>query len=93
MPAEPAPGGDSNELAATDLTEVLPDGLFEALENVANPPEVPTPEPTAAVVQPDGAAETLVPAQSDDDGQELSEEELLKLRDEAFVEFFPLHSR
>ena len=82
-----APGGDSNELAATDLTEVLPDGLFEALENVANPPEVPTPEPTAAVVQPDGAAETLVPAQSDDDGQELSEEELLKLRDEAFVEF------
>lgn len=82
-----APGGQSNELAATDLTEVLPDGLFEALENVANPPEVPTPEPTAAVVQPDGAAETLVPAQSDDDGQELSEEELLKLRDEAFVDF------
>ena len=73
-----APGGESNELAATDLSEVLPEGLFEALEQVANPPEEPDPEPTPSVA--------LVPAQADDD-QELSDEELFKLRDEAFVDF------
>ena len=85
-------GEESNEVAATDLSELLPEGLFEALDRVANPPADPTPEPTPAEPQPaeeSEVAETLVPAQADDEqpGQELSEEELLKLRDEAFVDF------
>ena len=85
-------GEESNEVAATDLSELLPDGLFEALDRVANPPADPTPEPTPAEPQPaeeSEVAETLVPAQADEEqpGQELSEEELLKLRDEAFVDF------
>lgn len=80
--------GDSNSVVTTDLTEVMPDGLFDALENVANPPVAPTPAPTPAEVQPDEPEVPLVPAQADTDSDtEPSEEELLRMRDEAFVDF------
>ena len=83
-----APGSDSDSVVTTDLSEVLPDGLFEALENVANPPAAPTPAPTPAEAQPGEPMEALVPAQADTETEtELSEEELLRLRDEAFVDF------
>lgn len=81
-----APGGDSESVVTTDLSEVMPDGLFEALENVANPPAEPTPAPTPAETQPDEPMAELVPAQADTD-TEPTEEELLKMRDEAFVDF------
>lgn len=85
-------GEESNEVAATDLSELLPEGLFEALDRLANPPADPTPEPTPDQPQPAEeaeVAETLVPAQADDEQpqEELSEEELFQLRDEAFVDF------
>ena len=83
-----APGGDSDSVVTTDLSEVLPEGLFEALENVADPPPAPTPAPTPAETQPGETMQALVPAQADTETEtELSEEELLKLRDEAFVDF------
>ncbi len=83
-----APGDDSNSVVTTDLSEVLPEGLFEALENVADPPAAPTAAPTPAETQPVEPMEALVPAQADTEAEtELSEEELLKLRDEAFVDF------
>lgn len=83
-----AAGQETNEVTTTDLGEVLPDGLFEALENAANPPVAPTPAPAPAEVQPDEAVEELVPAQADaETDTELSEEELLRLRDEVFVDF------
>jgi hypothetical protein len=79
-----APESDSASVVTTDLSEVLPDGLFEALENVADPPAAPTP----AEAPPDDPPAALVPAQADDDTEtELSEEELLRMRDEAFVDF------
>ena len=92
-----APGSDSNDVVTTDLSEVLPDGLFEALDRIANPPEEPAPddsvaeelaleEPISDEPTPDEPVETLVPAQADTE-TELPEEELLKLRDETFVEF------
>ena len=81
-----APDGESNSVVTTDLTEVLPEGLFDALENIANPPAVPTPDPVPAESDQEGFFESLVPAQADTEG-ELSEEELLRLRDEAFVDF------
>lgn len=81
-----APGSDTNSVVTTDLSEVLPDGLFEALEKVADPPATPTPAPTPAETQPDEPTQELVPAQADTE-TELSEEELLKMRDEAFVDF------
>ncbi|WP_420637955.1 peptidoglycan-binding protein [Candidatus Poriferisocius sp.] len=98
MVAACGPAADNgNEVATTDPSELLPDGLFDALEridgmdvpeNPAEPPATPAPEPD------DNAAEdgqTLVPAQADtEDGQspsETSQEELLRLRDEAFVDF------
>ena len=80
------PDSDSSSVVTTDLTEVLPDGLFDALENIANPPAVPTPDPVPAESEQEGLFESLVPAQADTEG-ELSEEELLKMRDEAFVDF------
>ena len=91
------PGGDSNSVVTTDLSEVLPDGLFEALDRIANPPDEPAAddsgveeialeEPISNEPTPDEPVETLVPAQADTE-TELSEEELLKLRDETFVEF------
>lgn len=87
------PGEESNQVTTADLSEVMPDGLFEALENVAKPPVAPTPvaptpAPAPAEVQPDEPMEELAPAQSDTEGEtELSEEELLRMRDEAFVDF------
>ncbi|MXW57401.1 MAG: hypothetical protein F4X68_00695 [Acidimicrobiia bacterium] len=90
-----APGSDTDNVVTTDLSEVLPDGLFEALDRIANPPAEPDPitdsdneqiaNPPAEPDQ-DQEFETLVPAQADTEG-ELSEEELLRLRDEAFVDF------
>ena len=80
-----APGGDSSNVVTTDLSEVLPEGLFDALENIANPPVAPTPDPDPGASEQDIFA-TLIPAQADTD-EELSEEELLRLRDEAFVDF------
>ena len=80
-----APNGDSNSVVTTDLSEVLPEGLFDALENIANPPVAPTPDPVPGESEQDIFA-TLVPAQADTD-EELSEEELLRMRDEAFVDF------
>ncbi len=95
------PGGDSDNVVTTDLSEALPDGLFDALDRIANPPVTPTPDPEPQDQQPDSPEpianaqeetqadepfETLVPAQADTE-TELSEEELLKLRDETFVEF------
>lgn len=79
-------GEETNEVAATDLSEIMPEGLFEALENVANPPAEPAPDPAPGESLPEEIYETLVPAQADNE-QELSEEELLRLRDEAFVDF------
>ncbi len=79
-------GEKTNEVAATDLSEIMPEGLFEALENVANPPADPAPDPTPGESLAEEIYETLVPAQADNE-QELSEEELLRLRDEAFVDF------
>lgn len=81
-----APDGDSNSVVTTDLSEVLPDGLFDALEDIANPPAVPTPDPVPAESEQEGVSEALVPAQADTE-EELSEEELLRMRDEAFVDF------
>ena len=81
-----APDSDSNSVVTTDLSEVLPDGLFDALENIANPPAVPTPDPVPAKSEQEGVFESLVPAQADTE-EELSEEELLRMRDEAFVDF------
>ncbi|WP_419925785.1 peptidoglycan-binding protein [Candidatus Poriferisocius sp.] len=96
-----APGGDSDGVATTGLTDALPDGLFDALDRIANPPLTPTPGPEPQDGQPDSPEqignppaetqsaeqfETLVPAQADTEA-ELSEEELLRLRDEAFVEY------
>ncbi|MCQ3810324.1 MAG: hypothetical protein KTV68_07185 [Acidimicrobiia bacterium] len=95
------PGDDSDGVVTTDLSEALPDGLFDALDRIANPPATPTPGPELQDEQagsPEQAAnppaetladeqfETLVPAQPDGE-TELSEEELLRLRDEAFVDF------
>ncbi|MXZ76942.1 MAG: hypothetical protein F4Z06_01545 [Acidimicrobiia bacterium] len=90
-----APGSETDNVVTTDLSEVLPDGLFEALDRIANPPAEPDPvtdsdseqiaNPPAEPDQ-DQVFETLVPAQADTEG-ELSEEELLRLRDEAFVDF------
>ncbi len=79
-------GEETNEVAATDLSEIMPEGLFEALENVANPPAEPAPDPAPGESLAEEIYETLVPAQADNE-QELSEEELLRLRDEAFVDF------
>ncbi|WP_420620290.1 efflux RND transporter periplasmic adaptor subunit [Candidatus Poriferisocius sp.] len=79
-------GEETNEVAATDLSEIMPEGLFEALENVANPPADPAPDPAQGESLAEEIYETLVPAQADNE-QELSEEELLRLRDEAFVDF------
>lgn len=79
-------GEETNEVAATDLSEIMPEGLFEALENVANPPADPAPDPAPGESLAEEIYETLVPAQADNE-QELSEEELLRLRDEAFVDF------
>ncbi len=79
-------GEETNEVAATDLSEIMPEGLFEALENMANPPADPAPDPAPGDSLPEEIYETLVPAQADNE-QELSEEELLRLRDEAFVDF------
>ncbi len=81
-----APDSDSNSVVTTDISELLPDGLFDALDNIANPPTVPTPDPVPAKPEQEDVYETLVPAQADTE-EELSEEELLKLRDEAFVDF------
>ena len=92
-----APGSGSNDVVTTDLSEVLPDGLFEALDRIANPPDEPAPDdsgveevaledPISDEPAPDEPVETLVPAQADTETG-LSEEELLKLRDEAFVDF------
>lgn len=81
-----AVGEETNEVAATDLSEIMPEGLFEALEKVANPPTEPAPDPAPGESLPEEIYETLVPAQADNE-QELSEEELLRLRDEAFVDF------
>ena len=81
-----APDSDSNSVVTTDISELLPDGLFDALDNIANPPTVPTPDPVPAEPEQEDVYETLVPAQADTE-EELSEEELLKLRDEAFVDF------
>ncbi|WP_419928587.1 hypothetical protein [Candidatus Poriferisocius sp.] len=90
-----APGSETDNVVTTDLSEVLPDGLFEALDRIANPPAVPDPAPESeneqianppAEPDQDQEFETLVPAQADSE-EELSEEELLRLRDEAFVDF------
>ena len=81
-----APDSDSNSVVTTDISELLPDGLFDALDNIANPPTVPTPDPVPAEPEQEDVYETLVPAQADTE-EELSEEELLRLRDEAFVDF------
>ena len=90
-----APGSETDNVVTTDLSEVLPDGLFEALDRIANPPAEPDPVPDSdneqianppAEPDQDQEFETLVPAQADTEG-ELSEEELLRLRDEAFVDF------
>ena len=96
-----APGSDSDGVVTTDLSEAMPDGLFDALDRIANPPATPTPAPARQDGQPDSPEpiadppaeaqaeeqfETLVPAQADTE-TELSEEELLKLRDESFVDF------
>ena len=90
-----APGSETDNVVTTDLSEVLPDGLFEALDRIANPPAEPDPVPdpdNEQIANPppepdqDQEFETLVPAQADTEG-ELSEEELLRLRDEAFVDF------
>ena len=95
------PGGDTSETVTTDLSEVLPDGLFEALDRIANPPATPVPSPDAQddrlgpveeISSPPAEAEqverfeTLVPGQADTE-EELSEEDLLRMRDEAFVDF------
>ena len=88
-------GNDNENVVTTDLSEVLPDGLFEVLDRINNPPAEPDPVPDSdneqianppAEPDQDQVFETLVPAQADTEG-ELSEEELLKLRDEAFVDF------
>ncbi|MCY3633053.1 MAG: hypothetical protein OXH29_10330 [bacterium] len=81
-----APDDDSSSVVTTDLSEVLPEGLFDALENIANPPAVPTPDPVPGESEQEDIFATLVPAQADTE-EELSEEELLRMRDEAFVEF------
>ena len=81
-----AQDSDSASVVTTDLSEVLPDGLFDALDSIANPPAAPTPAPVPEEPEPVESFETLVPAQADTE-QELSEEELLRLRDEAFVDF------
>lgn len=86
-------GSDGENVVTTDLSEVLPDGLFDALDRINNPPADSEPaaqdeqvaNPPADPV-PEEEFETLVPAQADTEG-ELSEEELLRLRDEAFVDF------
>ncbi len=88
-------GSDNENVVTTDLSEVLPDGLFDVLDRINNPPADLDPAPGSnneqIADQPadpdlDQQFETLVPAQADTEG-ELSEEELLRLRDEAFVEF------
>ena len=90
-----APGSETDNVVTTDLSEVLPDGLFEALDRIANPPAEPDPVPDSdneqianppAEPDQDQEFEPLVPAQADTEG-ELSEEELLRMRDEAFVDF------
>ena len=87
-----APGSDTDNVVATDLSEVLPDGLFDALDHIANPPADldPPDEPAEQIADPPTETEelfgTLVPAQADTEG-ELTEDELLRMRDEAFVEF------
>lgn len=92
-----APGSDSDNVVTTDLSEVLPDGLFEALDRIANPPAKPAPTQEPFDEQPDSPEqianppsetqlETLVPAQADSEA-EPTEEELLRLRDETFVEY------
>ena len=90
-----APGSEADNVVTTDLSEVLPDGLFETLDRIANPPAEPDPAPETENEQianppaePDQEQEfeTLVPAQTDTQ-EELSEEELLRLRDESFVDF------
>ncbi|WP_419850897.1 peptidoglycan-binding protein [Candidatus Poriferisocius sp.] len=81
-----APDSDSNSVVTTDLSEVLPDGLFDALENIANLPAVPIPEPVPEESEQEDIYETLVPAQADTE-EGPSEEELLRMRDEAFVDF------
>ena len=92
-------GSDGENVVTTDLSEVLPDGLFDALDRINNPPADSDLErqdeqadsseqivnPPADPV-PEEEFETLVPAQADGES-ELSEEELLRLRDEAFVDF------
>lgn len=90
-------GSDNENVVTTDLSEVLPDGLFDALDRINNPPADPNPQEGEAdsseqIANPPADPETeeefqtLVPAQADSEG-ELSEEELLRLRDEAFVDF------
>ena len=90
-----APGGDTDNVVTTDLSEVLPDGLFEALDRIANPPADPGPVPETEYEQTanpptepvqDLEFETLVPAQADTE-DEPSDEDLLRMRDEAFVDF------
>lgn len=94
-----APDSETGNVVTTDLSEVLPDGLFEALDRIANPPAEPDPAPDPVpdpnneqIANPpaepdlDQEFETLVPAQADTEG-EPTEEELLRLRDEAFVDF------
>ncbi len=94
--------GQSNGLSATSIDQVLPDGLFDALERISEMPdgqEAPDGSETlpdsgdqgtdfTANVddQPGEQYETLVPAQADTE-TELTEEELLKMRDEAFVDY------
>ncbi len=90
-------GSDNENVVTTDLSEVLPDGLFDALDRINNPPADPNPqdgqeESSEQIANPPADPETeeefqtLVPAQADSEG-ELSEEELLRMRDEAFVDF------
>lgn len=81
-----APDSGSNSVVTTDLSEVLPDGLFDALENIANPPAAPTPDPVPEESEQEDIYGTLVPAQADTE-EGPSEEELLRMRDEAFVDF------